>query len=373
MIVSPANKGRTKEEIRMITLALCMIVRDEEKVIGRCLQSVKDVCDEIIVVDTGSRDKTREIAADCGAKVYSFPWNYDFSAARNYSFSLAASDYIMWLDADDVLTDENREKLRNFKAAAGGGVDAYYLRYDAAFDEQGNTTFFFYRERILRRASRPLWQGAVHEAICVNGTRKYLDIAIKHLRGEKTRGRNLFIFAYNFAHGRMPDERQKYYFARELSDNGLYDTAASVFENFLQGKGCAADKTDACRALAFCYKQQGKRSQQLSALLRSVEFAPPRAELCCDTGAFFVEEERWDQAIFWYKLALLTEEKTGFVCPDCSGFLPCIWLCVCYDRLGDHKKAKEYNDRAGMYKPQDKSYLHNKKYFDDLYYKGEIE
>ena len=76
----------------------------------------------------------------------------------------------------------------------------------------------------------------------------------------------------------MADELQKYYFARELSDNGLYDTAASVFENFLQGKGCAADKTDACRALAFCYKQQGKRSQQLSALLRSVEFAPPRAE-----------------------------------------------------------------------------------------------
>lgn len=348
-----------------------MIAKDEEKMIGRCLQSVKNVCDEMIVVDTGSHDKTREIAADAGAKVYSFPWIYNFSAARNYSFSLASADYILWLDADDILTEENREKLRKLKESAGGDVDAYFLRYDAAFDGQGNATFFFYRERILRRASRPVWQGAVHEAICVNGTREFLDIAVTHLRGEKTRGRNLFIYAYSFAHGTMPDERQKYYFARELSDNGLYDIAASVFENFLQGDGCAADKTDACRALAFCYKMLNKRRARLSALLRAAEFAPPRAELCCDTGEFFVEEQNWDQAIFWYKLALLTGGNQGFVCPDCSGFLPCIWLCVCYDRLGNHKKAKEYNDRAGLYKPQDKSYLHNKKYFDDLYNKGE--
>ena len=353
----------------MMTLSLCMIVKNEEKVIRRCLESVKEVCDEMIVVDTGSQDNTREIAAACGAKVFSFPWTYDFAAARNYSFSLASSDYLLWLDADDVFTEENRKKLAQLKEKESE-ADAYFLRYEAAFDEQGKPTFWFYRERILRRASRPVWAGAVHEAICVSGKRVYCDIAVTHLRGEKARGRNLFLYAYQFAHGRMPDDRQKYYFARELSDNGLYDTAAAVFESFLQGEGCAADKTDACRALAFCYKKLGLRRQRLLALLRAIEFAPPRAELCCDTGEFFVEQENWEQAIFWYRLALHTGGTSGFVCPDRSGFLPCIWLCVCYDRLGDHAKAKEYNDRAGAYKPQDKSYLHNKEYFDQLENKG---
>ena len=71
-----------------MTLGLCMIVKNEEEVLGRCLQSVEKICDEIIIVDTGSSDNTMNIALNFGAKVYSFPWNFDFSAARNFSFSL---------------------------------------------------------------------------------------------------------------------------------------------------------------------------------------------------------------------------------------------------------------------------------------------
>ena len=86
----------------MCTISLCMIIRDEEEVLGRCLESVADLVDEIILVDTGSQDRTREIARHFTEKVYEFPWIDDFAAARNFSFSKASCDYCMWLDADDV-------------------------------------------------------------------------------------------------------------------------------------------------------------------------------------------------------------------------------------------------------------------------------
>ncbi len=94
----------------MITISLCMIVKNEEKVLARCLESVKDIVDEIIIVDTGSTDKTKEIAYRYTQNVYDFEWIHDFSAARNYSFSKATKDYQMWLDADDIITEENRKK-----------------------------------------------------------------------------------------------------------------------------------------------------------------------------------------------------------------------------------------------------------------------
>ena len=351
-------------------LSLCMIVKDEESVIARCLQSVGDLCDEIIVVDTGSQDNTIQIARNSGANVYSFPWQYDFSAARNYSFSLASCDYILWLDADDILSKENYSKLMDLKRQLDGSVDTYFLRYDAAFDSFHNPTLSFYRERIVRRAANFLWTGAVHECIAVNSNIRRCDIAITHLRSNHSRrGRNLFLFAHSFAHGTIPDERQKYYFARELFDNGLYETAASVFENFLLGNGWQEDKIHACRALALCYKCLGLPQKQLDSLFKSFEFAPPRSEICCDIGELFVQKKNWNQAIFWYKLALNEQSCDGFTYPDCRGFLPCIWLSVCYDRLGDPVKANAYNEQAGRYKPLDKSFLHNRQYFHSILHK----
>lgn len=275
-----------------MTIGLCMIVKNEEEVLGRCLQSVKKVCDEIVIVDTGSSDNTMNIALNFGAKVYSFPWNFDFSAARNFSFSLSSADYILWLDADDIITEENQKKLLDLKKTMDSTVDSYLLRYDTAFDEYGNATSYFFRERIVRRNANFLWVGPVHETICINSNSQRCDITITHLRSHnERRGRNLFIFAHSFAHGMMPDERQKYYFARELSDSGLYDTAASVFEDFLLGNGWVEDKIGACRALAFCYNKLQNRNKRLSALFRSFDFAPPRPEICCDLGLLYVEEK----------------------------------------------------------------------------------
>ncbi|MDE6729714.1 MAG: glycosyltransferase family 2 protein, partial [Oscillospiraceae bacterium] len=99
----------------MATISLCMIVRDEETVLDRCLSCMKHIADEIIIIDTGSQDRTKEIARQYTDQIYDFPWTDDFSAARNFSFSKATMNYQMWLDADDVISPEDQQALLALK------------------------------------------------------------------------------------------------------------------------------------------------------------------------------------------------------------------------------------------------------------------
>ena len=99
----------------MITISLCMIVKNEEEVLDRCLSSIADLMDEIIIVDTGSTDRTKEIARRYTSKIYDFTWTGNFADARNYSFSKASAQYIYCADADEVLDAENHAKFRLLK------------------------------------------------------------------------------------------------------------------------------------------------------------------------------------------------------------------------------------------------------------------
>ena len=91
----------------MISLSLCMIVKNEEKVLPRILKPMKEIVDKILICDTGSTDRTKEIIREFTAEVYDFPWKNDFSAARNFISEKVSTDYWMWLDADDMITQEN--------------------------------------------------------------------------------------------------------------------------------------------------------------------------------------------------------------------------------------------------------------------------
>ena len=126
----------------MNCLSLCMIVKDEEAVLGRCLESLKGAAEEIIVVDTGSADRTKAIAAGYTDKIYDFRWNDDFSAARNFAVSRATGDYWMWLDADDVLAADAPDKLRELKEKLPLETDVIMMPYAAAFDGNNRPVFY---------------------------------------------------------------------------------------------------------------------------------------------------------------------------------------------------------------------------------------
>jgi tetratricopeptide (TPR) repeat protein len=95
------------------SLSLCMIVKNEENFLARCLASLKPVVDEMIIVDTGSSDATRDIAEVFGAKVFDYEWHDDFAAARNHSLEKASGDWILIMDADEVISPKDHKTLRN--------------------------------------------------------------------------------------------------------------------------------------------------------------------------------------------------------------------------------------------------------------------
>src|SRR5258707_769868 len=93
-------------------VSLCIIAKNEEAHLPECIGPLRDLVQEILVVDTGSSDRTREVAGELGARVVEFPWIDDFSAARNESLRHATGDWIFWVDADDRVDATNRERLQ---------------------------------------------------------------------------------------------------------------------------------------------------------------------------------------------------------------------------------------------------------------------
>jgi glycosyltransferase involved in cell wall biosynthesis len=114
------------------TLSLCMIVRDAETSLGRALASARPFMDEIVVVDTGSRDATKRIAVEHGARVFDFPWCDSFAAARNHSIDRATGDWVFWMDADDVLPASSGQELRRLVRACPNRDAAFWVMIEEA-------------------------------------------------------------------------------------------------------------------------------------------------------------------------------------------------------------------------------------------------
>lgn len=347
-----------------MSLSVCLIVRNEEAVISRCLNCAAKFADRIIVVDTGSTDATVEEAKKFTDEIYFFDWCDDFSAARNFAFDKADTDYVMWLDADDVITDENCLKIRSLVDA--GGFDMAFLRYAAAFDGD-SPTFVYYRERIFRRDKNYRFAGAVHEAVAPSGNIIYSDAAVFHKKvKEGDPFRNLDIYRKQIARGICLDERSLFYYGRELFFNGMYLESAAVLERFLSGGGWVENKIEACVDLYRVYRALNDEKKALESLLKSFLYAPPRGEACCILGEHFFAANDVKSAIYWYERALTRDDglkEGGFVNLDYCGYIPNIQLCVLYDKLGEYARANEYNEAAGKFKPDSPSYLSNKKYF----------
>ena len=178
----------------MSTISLCMIVKDEEKVIERCLNTVVDIVDEIIIVDTGSQDSTKEKVKRYKADIYDFTWKDDFAEARNFAFSKARMDYILWLDADDVLEKEDQEKLKLLKESLNNTVDVISMMYVLSTDENNNPVVSLRRNRMVKRKNNYKWIGKVHEYLEVYGNILSADIAVRHLKDKEYTDRNLKIF-----------------------------------------------------------------------------------------------------------------------------------------------------------------------------------
>ncbi|HHW13566.1 MAG TPA: glycosyltransferase, partial [Firmicutes bacterium] len=145
-------------------LSLCMIVKNEEEYLPKCLASAKPWVDEIVIVDTGSTDRTVRIAESFGARVLHFPWTGDFSAARNCSLDAATGDWIMFLDADEEIVDEDGPKLRDLLAQPG--YSGWYVNLISFVGDKpgqeavGNVAF-----RLFTNHPKHRFTGRLHEQV----------------------------------------------------------------------------------------------------------------------------------------------------------------------------------------------------------------
>lgn len=216
------------------TLSLCLIVKNEEKNLNRLLDSVEGCMDEIVLIDTGSTDKTVEIAKERGCEVYHFEWVDSFCKARNFAFSKATKDYIIWLDGDDVLS--SKEYFKQWKETSMGHAQAWFNTYNYAMNQDGKPVISFLRERVFKREINPVWQYDLHEGVIINPAWVVdyaLSWTVNHLRDaedvKSDRNRNLKIIEKMRDQAGL-DPRMQFYYGKELFETGEYHRSLPEFE-----------------------------------------------------------------------------------------------------------------------------------------------
>lgn len=352
-----------------ITISLCMIVRDEEKSLARCLKSVQGFVDEMIIVDTGSIDNTKQIARRFQAKIFDFTWIDDFAAARNFAFGKASKEYILWLDADDIIEKKDQQQFKQLKQTLSSTIDSVTMPYVFSVDENGNTLYSLRRNRLVKRAAGFQWHGVVHEYMLVGGNITHSDIRILHQKDKQHTDRNLRIYESKLARDEEFSPRDLYYYANELKDHSQYEDAIVYYEKFLNTEqGWVEDNIQACKKLSVCFGNIDKPKEQFMSLVRSFYYDKPRAVFCCDIGSIWLHQKEYTKAIYWFEQATQLPEvadQLSMVEPACWTWIPHLQLCICYDNLGEIEKACYHNEIALLFHPTHKSMVYNQKYFKD--------
>ena len=348
----------------MFSLSICLIVKNEEEVLERCLQCCNKFADEIIVVDTGSADNTIEIAKKYTKNIFSFTWNDNFADARNFSFSKASKDYIMWLDADDIITDENIEKILLLKKS-NTNTDVFMCKYLMAFDNLNKPNFTFFRERILKRSKNFKWEGFVHEAICPSGKIEYTTIEIEHRKEKQSNpNRNLDIYKKALKKGITFSTREQYYYSRELYYHKDYKGCIRELKKYLKMKDqYLPNIIEAHSLIAECNLVLKQPNTALKSCFEAIKVLPT-PEICCLTAKCFEEVKQYDNAIFWYECSQNCPTKPlGFVKENYKKLVPYIALTKLYFDKGEVNKSYHYHNLAKKENPKHPSIIFNDNFF----------
>ncbi|MDX6221304.1 MAG: hypothetical protein QOD91_358 [Frankiales bacterium] len=329
-------------------LSLAMIVRNEQESLSQVLAEAGGFCDELIVVDTGSDDGSRDIALTAGATVVDFDWVDDFAAARNFAFDQCTGEWIIWLDADDHVPAAVQAAYRAAKdTLLTHQIDAVYAPYRYAFDaETGLCTYQFPRERVIRRGARLRWHGVVHETLTIPEGRSVYrdDLYIEHrpsaAKLERRIGRNLRILEAAVRAGdRSP--RTLFYLGNELRDNERFSEAVAFYREFLDTGAAAPWEEYAARlSMGICAKNLGRLDDALGQFFYALRRDPTRSEAYLRIGEVHFEEQEWAKALPLFTAATnATRPSVGFVNDADYTWLPWDYVGVCLAQLGRHDDA----------------------------------
>lgn len=352
-----------------ISISLCMIVKNEEDNLEACLESAKGIADEINVVDTGSTDKTVEIAKRYTDRIFHFEWVNDFSKARNFSFSKATKDFIFWLDADDTISSDNREKILKLKETLDSSVDYVSMLYHYRHFDNGEPAEIFRRERLLKRSQGFKWKYPIHEYIIVSGKHLESDIFITHNHREENGAsswqRNTEILESCVKSGEA-DARVLSQYADALMDERKYDEAIKYIEQVIELPISKQPLSSVCsnRITAHqIYMYTGEFDAALKVLTDSEWLLRDKSEYYCTLGAFYLNHENdVIKALGCFERALKCDgkEKNGvFIKRDELYYylVPLRSIANCHIKLGQYGKALTCFKKVLEYTPRDEEII----------------
>ena len=314
-----------------ITVSVCMIVKNEEKVLARCLDSLKGLYEELIIVDTGSTDSTKKIAAGYTDKIYDFAWTGSFSDARNFSFSKATMEYIYSADADEILNEENRQKFLELKQCLLPEIDIVQMIYTNQLEF--NTTYNYdeeLRPKLYKRLRTFEWVEPLHEQVRLEPVVYDSEIKITHAPENNHNKRDFSCYKKLIESGEKLSKHLFEMYVRELyiaGDESDFIEAEPYFSKEIEIRESVDEVVKAALVLiraagyqrnTLCLLKYSSRIFALAAEPSAGVSIP--SELCYELGEYYLGVNDKAEAKMWFTNALT--ETESLVSLDCGDKLP---------------------------------------------------
>lgn len=299
----------------MQKISLAIIAKNNQSTIGKLFDSIQGVFDEIVVVDTGSTDDTKKIAAQYGAKLYDFPWCDDFSKARQFAFDQTTHDWVMWLDTDDTVRDAKH--IKNLVEQIQGKAIGIAFPYEYAFDEAGNCTTLLYRERIVLK-SEFQWVGRVHEVLVRKRSSGQVwrnkEVSVVHhlnsSHNEDKSARNLKLLLLQLKDEQTigkPDPRTLFYIGNTYFGMQEYQKARDYYYAYCKHSGWGQELYAAWIRLAIIERTLGDMQQSVFCATQAWQLFPSFPDAYVHMGWTYSSLENWKQSNEYLELAMKME------------------------------------------------------------------
>ncbi len=264
-------------------ISVCMIVKNEQEMLPRALDSARELADELIIVDTGSTDRTVEIAESYGAKVFHHEWEYNFAKHRNQSINYATGEWIFILDADEELSEDAIPKLRDAVAGEQAEVIVIPVR-SASLETSGGQQSVHNSIRLFKRSTGLRYEGAVHNEIRFNGKSQFVPAVLLHYGYHLSREKMVAKFqrTTDLLQREMEQEPQNpkwpHYLAVSLFTESLFTEARELAERSIQL--CDGDREreriwlDNFYIAAACHLENKNTEEAETLIARALEIMP---------------------------------------------------------------------------------------------------
>jgi glycosyltransferase involved in cell wall biosynthesis len=370
--------------------SVCLIAKNEEKTLPRLIPSLKGV-DEIILCDTGSTDRTIEVAKSLGVKVFENKFDiiidkklkkqidklvgegevkvgdtaFNFAEARNWIVTKAKNNYIFMPDCDEVVEWD----LKEVEKLLDGDIDILKYNFIFSFDKYGNPLLSFYHAKFYDKAKYH-WVRNIHEVLSpIDATQKGLKetvtdkILLKHYQNVETnRTQYLKGLAIDYIQNEYND-RNCHYFARELFYKGKYEKAIKMFQEHLDNPGWETEKGQSLIFMGHCYIYLKERDKAMECYSRAFTKDMNRREPLLAMADVLYREKKWTEASRLYRMTLSIPKGNYYSNISTNyGHYPWGQLSVCLYYMGRKQESFDCLKKALEYDPDNKVYKNNLKF-----------